>query len=193
MQLARWFLNVWSRQAWLHAMQVMISSLRRSAAFATKSGSASNGRAIETRSAWPEAMMPSATSGVLIRLEATTGTGVPFSCRASRSRAVYDTNAARGTDVTMVGTRASCQPMPVLMIETPACCSVSASSTVSSQDCASSTRSSRLWRYMTMKSSPTSSRVRRTISTGKRIRFSAVPPHASSRVFVRAVIIWLMR
>ena len=191
--MARLLENVWSRQAWLQAMHVMISSLRRSAALATKCGSASSGRAIETRSAWPDATICSAISGVLIRFEATTGTAAPCSARASRSRPVTGAKAARGTEVTMVGTRASCQPMPVLMIETPASASLSDSATVSSHDWASSTRSSRLWRYMTTKSSPTSSRVRRTISTGKRIRFSAVPPQASSRVFVRAVIIWLMR
>ena len=55
---------------------------------------------------------------------------------------VTQANAARGTLVTMVGTRASCQPMPVLMIVAPAASIALASWTTSSQLCASSTRSS---------------------------------------------------
>ena len=43
------------------------------------------------------------------------------------------------------------------------------------------------------KSSPTSARARRTISTGKRIRFSGLPPHASVRSLVRSVRNWLIR
>jgi hypothetical protein len=46
---------------------------------------------------------------------------------------------------------------------------------------------------MTMKSSPTASRTRSTISTGKRIRFSADPPQRSVRLLVRAASIWLTR
>ena len=46
-------LKVWSRQAWLQAMQVLISSARPCAALSTNSGSARNGRAIDTMSAWP--------------------------------------------------------------------------------------------------------------------------------------------
>src|SRR5262249_48312025 len=65
--------KTWSRHAWLQAMQVLISSARPSAALFTKNGSASSGRAIETRSAWPEAMIDSAISGVLIRFDAQTG------------------------------------------------------------------------------------------------------------------------
>ena len=188
MQLARLFTKVWSRQAWLQAMQVLISSARPSAAFCTKNASASSGRAIEMRSAWPSARICSATSGVLMRFDATTGTST-----TPLSFAVVHANAARGTDVTMVGMRASCQPMPVLMIDTPAASMRRASSAVSSQLCASSTRSSRLIRYMTMKSSPTASRTRSTISTGNRIRFSAEPPQRSVRLLVRAASIWLMR
>src|SRR5689334_5907591 len=161
MQLARLFWNVWSRQAWLQAMQVLISSARFSAALATKYGSDRSGRAIDTRSAWPEARISSAISGVLMRLDATTGTDT-----SGRSLAVTHENAPRGTDVTIVGMRASCQPMPVLMIETPASSIFLASATVSSQLWASSTRSSSDIRYTTMKSSPTDSRTRSTISTG---------------------------
>ena len=188
MQLARLFLNVWSRQAWLQAIQVLISSARSSAALLTKYGSLSRGLAIDTRSACPEAMISSAISGVLMRLDATTGTDT-----SGLSLPVTQANAARGTEVTIVGMRASCQPMPVLMIETPAVSSFLASSTVSSQLCASSTRSSRLMRYITMKSSPTAARTRSTISTGKRMRASALPPHLSVRSLVRAVSIWLIR
>ncbi len=66
--------KMWSRHAWLQAMHVLISSARASAALRTNSGSASNGRAIDTMSASPSARTASATSGVLIRLVATTGT-----------------------------------------------------------------------------------------------------------------------
>ncbi len=44
------------------------------AALATKSGSARNGRAIDTMSARPSASTRSATSGVLMRLVVTSGT-----------------------------------------------------------------------------------------------------------------------
>lgn len=44
-------LKVWSRQAWLQPMQVLIASDRSAAALATKSGSASIGRAMDTMSA----------------------------------------------------------------------------------------------------------------------------------------------
>ncbi len=92
-------------------MQVLISSARPLAALATKSGSASNGRAIDTRSASPAASTRSATAGSLIRLLVTSGTlTAPLSLR------VTQVNAARGTIVAIVGMRASCQPMPVLMI-----------------------------------------------------------------------------
>lgn len=67
-------LKTWSRQAWLQPMQVLIASARPSAALATKSGSARNGRAIDTMSARPEARISSATSGVLMRLLVTNGT-----------------------------------------------------------------------------------------------------------------------
>ena len=82
-------LKVWSRHAWLQAMQVLISSARSSSALATKAGSARNGRAIDTISACPEAMISSASSGVLIRLDAHTGTST-----TSVSRAVTLAHAA---------------------------------------------------------------------------------------------------
>ena len=73
MQEARLFWKIRSRQAWLHAMQVLISSARSSSAFRTQSGSARKGRAIDTMSASPEARTLSATSGMLIRLDVTSG------------------------------------------------------------------------------------------------------------------------
>lgn len=54
-------------------MHVLISSGAPSLALLTNSGSASSGRAIETRSAWPEERIDSAISGVLMRLVATRG------------------------------------------------------------------------------------------------------------------------
>ncbi len=67
-------LKVWSRQAWLQPMQVLMASGVPAAALATKSGSASIGRAIDTMSAQPEASSSSASSGVLMRLVVTSGT-----------------------------------------------------------------------------------------------------------------------
>jgi hypothetical protein len=107
--------KVWSRQAWLQAMQGTIVPARPSRAFATKSASARKGRAIETMSAQPSASTASATSGVLMRLEVMSGIET-----SPIMRFVSQVKAARGTEVAMVGTRASCQPMPVLMIEAPA-------------------------------------------------------------------------
>ena len=74
---------------------------------------------------------------MVIRLEATTGMDT-----SGRSLPVTPLNAARGTEVTMVGTRASCQPMPVLMMFAPAASISWASATVSGQLCPPSTRSS---------------------------------------------------
>ena len=65
----------------------------------------------------------------MIRLEVTTGTDT-----SGRRRAVTRVKAPRGTEVTIVGTRASCQPMPVLMIVAPAASTSRASATISSHD-----------------------------------------------------------
>ena len=77
---------------------------------------------------------------------------------------------ARGTQVAMVGTRASCQPMPVLIMETPAASISLARESTSSQSEPWSTRSSMDSRKMTAKSSPTDRRTAFTISTGSRMR-----------------------
>ena len=164
-QVFRW--KTWSRQAWLQAMQVLISSARPAAALLTSSGSARNGRAIETMSASPSASTFSATSGELMRFVVQTGIPTsPFSLRVTQVK------APRGTEVAMVGTRASCQPMPVLRMSTPAASSARASRTTSSQVLPSGTRSSMERRKITMKSRPTASRSRETISSGSRMRFS---------------------
>ncbi len=136
-QVAVFLEKVWSRQAWLQAMHVLISSARPPAALTTQSGSASSGRAIDTRSALPSATTCSARSGIVIRFEVTTGIE-----SSGRSCAVTRVKAPRGTEVTIVGTRASCQPMPVLMIVAPAASTSRASATISSHDCPSGTRSS---------------------------------------------------
>jgi hypothetical protein len=82
-------------------------------------------------------MIASATSGVLIRLVVTSGMPTsPFILRVTQAK------APRGTEVAMVGTRASCQPMPVLMIVAPAASIAFASITTSSQLWPSGTRSS---------------------------------------------------
>ncbi len=129
--------KVWSRQAWLQAMQVLMASARPRAALATKSGSASSGRARETMSASPSARIRSAVSGVLMRFTATSGIPTsPFSRRVTQEK------PPRGTTVAMVGMRASCQPMPVLSSVAPAASTARASSTTSSTVEPPGTRSS---------------------------------------------------
>ncbi|MNE45730.1 hypothetical protein D3C80_1400290 [compost metagenome] len=93
-------------------------------------------------------------------------------CTAPRSLAVTLLNAARGTLVAMVGIRASCQPMPVLIIVAPAFSIAWASCTISSQLLPPSIRSSIDRRKMMMKFGPTASRTRVMISTARRMRFS---------------------
>ena len=66
-------------------------------------------------SAWPSASTCSATSGVLMRLLAISGVWMPSAANSAFILWVSQAKAARGTLVAMVGTRASCQPMPVLI------------------------------------------------------------------------------
>ena len=180
--------KMWSRQAWLQAMQVLIASARPAAALLTKSASARNGRAIDTMSASPRAMTSSATCGSLMRLDATSGIDtLPIRRRVTWAK------AARGTLVMIVGTRASCQPMPLLMMFTPACSSACASATTSSQLLPSSTRSIIETRNTMMKSRPTRSRTARTTSSPKRMRFSNEPPQRSLRWLVRGAMNSLIR
>ena len=83
--------------------------------FKTNSASASIGRAIEIIVSLSEDRTYSAISGVLIRLDVISGSFTsPFSF------SVTQVNAARGTLVAMVGIRASCHPIPVLIIVAPA-------------------------------------------------------------------------
>ena len=132
-QLASLALNAWSRQAWLQAMQVLISLLRPCAALLTNSGSARKGRAMLTMSAQPLLSTCSATSGMFRRLLVMSGIVRPAACRSSRSFLVTQVKAPRGTEVAMVGTRASCQPMPLLISVAPAASTALASNTTSSQ------------------------------------------------------------
>ena len=91
---------------------------------------------MDTKSASPDASTASAISGVLMRLLAQTGIDTsPLSLRASQVK------AARGTEVAMVGIRASCQPMPELSIDAPAASMARASCATSDQSCPSGTRS----------------------------------------------------
>ena len=146
---------------------MLISSARPSLALITKSASAKNGRAMETISASPLAKTCSAISGVLIRLDVTTGTE-----NSSRNFAVTHVNAALGTLVAMVGIFASCQPMPVLIIVAPAFSTALPSCMTSSALLPPSTRSSIESRNIIIKCSPTASRTCRTTSMGRRILFS---------------------
>ena len=107
----------------------------------TKAGSASSGRAMDTMSALPSASRCSATSGVLMRLDATSGVAIPAAANSFFILRVTQAKAARGTLVAMVGTRASCQPMPVLMMLAPPCATALPRVTISSQALPPGTRS----------------------------------------------------
>ena len=107
--------NVWSRQAWLQAIQVLISSGRPSMDLSTRSGSAKKGRAMDTISAAPSARTSSATSGMLMRLVVINGMDTsPIIFLVTQAK------PALGTIVPMVGTRDSCHPIPVLIMVAPA-------------------------------------------------------------------------
>ena len=148
-------------------MQVLISSVRPSAAFLTNSASANIGRAMETKSASPSASTASATSGILIRFEVITGTET-----SPRTRLVTPVNARRGTIVAIVGTCASCHTKWVEIMEAPACSTAFANNAISSQLMPPSSMSIAAIRKITIKSLPTASRTRRITSTEKRMRFS---------------------
>ena len=169
-------------------MQVLMSSGRWSRAFLTRWGSAKNGRAMLIMSAQPSASASSHVAGSLKRLVVMRGTPTfPISFW------VTNRNPPRGTMVAMVGMRASCQPMPVLIKFAPARSVIWASRSTSSQLDPPATKSSMLNRYMMRKSSPTASRMRVRISSGKRQRRSKSPPHRSVRWLVSATRNWLMR
>ncbi|SKY68570.1 Uncharacterised protein [Mycobacteroides abscessus subsp. abscessus] len=169
-------------------MQVLISSARPVMAFTGNSGSDRSGRAIDTASTRPRSRISSATSGVLMRLLAMSGIDT-----SSRSRSVNLTNAARGTEVTMVGTPASCHPMSVLMASTPSASALRAMSAISSQVCPPLTKSAIDCRRMTGKSRGTRRRISVITSTRKRCRFSVEPPHLSVRSLVCGHRNWLTR
>ena len=93
-------------------------------------------------SAAPSASTCSPTSGVLIRFVVTSGMSMPSARSSSRIFRVTQVNAARGTLVAIVGMRASCQPIPVLIIVAPASVIARASCTTSAHVLPSGTRSS---------------------------------------------------
>ena len=115
-------------------MHVLISSAVSACALFTQSGSDSSGRAIEINCTWVSARISSAACGMLMRFDATTGM---FTCSATAL--LMSTNALLGTEVTIVGTRASCQPNPELIIVAPAASTSFASAMISSQLWPSST------------------------------------------------------
>eukprot|EP00659_Diplonema_papillatum_P016452 gene16451-biopygen16579 len=94
----------------------------------------------------------------------------------------------------MVGTRDSCQPMPVLMmLAMPGWAIASASASISSIELPRATRSSMDSLYITMKSSPTAFLTAFTISNGNCIRCGYGPPHLSVRLLVCSARNSLMR
>jgi hypothetical protein len=77
-----------------------------------------------------------------MRLEVTSGVARPAALKARPSSCcVTQAKAARGTLVAMVGTRASCQPMPVLIMLAPPRATALPSCTTSSQLLPPGTRS----------------------------------------------------
>ena len=120
----------------MQAMQGAMVSARPAVALATNWLSARNGPRHRHHVGAPSARTASATSGVLMRFEVTMGIDTsPISFFVTQAK------ARRGTEVAMVGTRASCQPMPVFRIEAPAASIARASCTTSSQVEPSGTRS----------------------------------------------------
>src|SRR3954453_11260554 len=109
-------------------MHVLISSATSACALATQFGSDNSGRAIEINCTWVSARICSAACGMLMRLDATTGIAT-----CSATALLMSTKALLGTEVTIVGTLASCQPNPELIIVAPAASTSIASETVSSQ------------------------------------------------------------
>ena len=89
----------------------------------------------------------SATTGSFIRFDVTTGI-----FRYGRSLPVTHENAARGTIIAIVGTRASCQPIPVFIRDAPASSTRCPSSTTSSKLLPSSTKSRQERRKISIKS-----------------------------------------
>ena len=77
-----------------------------------------------------------------------------------------------GTCVAIVGTLASCHPIPELMIFTPSFSTFFANRTISSQDDPFGTKSIRDNLKMRIKSLPTAALTLLTISNGNRILFS---------------------
>jgi hypothetical protein len=140
------------------------------------------------RSAAPLASSASAPSGALKRFVAMTGNRV-----AALMRAETQPNAPRGTMPAMVGTRASCQPMPVLSSVAPAPSICDATHSASAPVPPPSTRSSPESRKMMMKFRPVAARVFATVSSATRARFGSDPPHSSSREFVRGARNSLMK
>ena len=92
-------------------------------------------------SAQPSASTCSATSGVLMRLEVTSGVEMPAAANSAFIFCVTQANAARGTLVAIVGTRASCQPMPVLTMLAPPVATALPRVTISSHALPPGTRS----------------------------------------------------
>ena len=88
----------------------------------------------------------------------------------------------RGTDVAIVGIRASCQPIPVLMIVAPAADRLGQLHNLFMGGSIGDQINHR--QAINNEIVPTAVRARRTISTGNRIRFSYEPPQRSVRLFV---------
>ena len=157
-------------------MHVLIESASSAFDLAMISGSARNGRAMETMSAHPDSRAASHASGVFRRLVVISGIDT-----SPMSFFVTNVKPPLGTKVAIVGMRASCQPIPVLMASAPASSAALANATTSFQSLPSAIKSSMLRRYTIANCGPTAARISRMISSGKRMRFSKEPPYSSVR------------
>jgi hypothetical protein len=111
---------------------------------------------------------------------------------APLSRRVTHANAPRGTIVAMVGMRASCQPMPVLMIVAPAR-STPARARPPRPTCCRLDQVEHRQAVDDDEVAPDRFARAAHDLDGKRMRFSKAPPHSSSRWFVRGATNWLIR
>jgi hypothetical protein len=164
--------KVWSRQAWLQPMQVLISSARplRGLAHEVRVGQEGARHRHHVGHALGQHLL-----GHLGRVDAVGGHQRDAGT-LPLSFCVTQANAARGTLVAMVGMRASCQPMPVFRMVTPACLERLRQLHHLVQRGAALDQVEHRQAEDQDEVRPTRSRVRRTISSGKRMRFSKLPP-----------------
>ena len=182
----------WSMHASLQPMQVFTSGSSPEKDLATIDGSARNGRAIDTRSTFPDATMRSACGIEFTRLEPITGIELPASRSARFTSAARSIQTPCGTSDCVVGTRDSCHPMPTSIASAPAATWASARAFTSSWVEEPGTRSAPDIRTRSG-AVPTARRTAAVTAVGKARRRAESPPHSSSRRLVTGEANWLIR